>query len=133
MKQVIRDLKSLLDTSDVGLVSEYRSRIAEFRKQPPKVKISLPNFLPRKINRGELLEQFGSLSPFPIETEEQGYTVQSPGAQNSPPARPLLHVSLLVTDIPTTGYRKLYDMSCQSDEEIWTYVYNKNLKLYNLK
>ncbi|XP_078321716.1 uncharacterized protein LOC111111431 [Crassostrea virginica] len=133
IKQVIQDLKSLLDTSDVGLVSKYRSRIAEFRKLPHKLKISLPNFLPQKINREELLKQFGSLSPLSIETEEQGYTVPSPGAESSPPARPLLDVPRLITDIPTTGYDRLYHVSCLSDEEIWTSGNNKIMKLYNLK
>ncbi|XP_078321307.1 uncharacterized protein LOC144621592 [Crassostrea virginica] len=133
IKQVIQDLKSLLETSDVGLVSKYRSRIAEFRKLPHKLKISLPNLLPQKINREELLKQFGSLSPLSIETEEQGYTVPSPGAESSPPARPLLDVPRLITDIPTTGYRYLYDVSCLSDEEIWTSGGNQIMKLFNLK
>ncbi|XP_078321305.1 uncharacterized protein LOC111114925 [Crassostrea virginica] len=133
IKQVIQDLKSLLDTSDVGLVSKYRSRIEEFRKLPNKLKISLPNFLPQKINREELLKQFGSLSPLSIDTEEQGFTVPSPGAEYSPPARPLLDVPRLITDIPTTGYDTLYNVSCLSDEEIWTSGDNKIMKLYNLK
>nr|XP_022309179.1 uncharacterized protein LOC111114924 [Crassostrea virginica] len=132
IKQVIQDLKSLLDTSDVGLVSKYRSRIAEFRKLPHKLKISLPNLMPQKINREELLKQFGSLSPLSIETEEQGYTVPSPGAESSPPARPLLDVPRLITDIPT-GYDSLYNVSCLSDEEIWTSGTNEIMKLYNLK
>ncbi|XP_022310756.2 uncharacterized protein LOC111116062 [Crassostrea virginica] len=133
IKQVIQELKSLLDTSDVGLVSKYRSRIAEFRKLPNKLKISLPNLMPQKINREELLKQFGSLSPLSIETEEQGYTVPSPGAESSPPARPLLDVPRLITDIPTTGYYQLSNVSCLSDEEIWTSGDNEIMKLYNLK
>ncbi|XP_078322206.1 uncharacterized protein LOC111112037 [Crassostrea virginica] len=132
IKQVIQDLKSLLDTSDVGLVSKYRSRIAEFRKLPTKLKISLPNLLPQKINREELLKQFGSINSLSIETEEQGYTVPSPGAESSPPARPLLDVPRLITDIPTTGYEYLCNVSCLSDEEIWTRGDNKIMKLYNL-
>nr|XP_022308212.1 uncharacterized protein LOC111114220 [Crassostrea virginica] len=133
IKQVIQELKSLLDTSDVGLVSKYRSRIEELRKLPTKLKISLPNFLPQKINREELLKQFGFLSPLSIETEEQGYTVLSPGAESSPLARPLLDVPRLITDIPTTGYDFLYHVSCLSDEEIWTSGGNEIMKLYNLK
>nr|XP_022305806.1 uncharacterized protein LOC111112566 [Crassostrea virginica] len=133
IKQVIQELKSLLDTSDVGLVSKYRSRIAEFRKLPHKLKISLPNLLPQKIKREELLKQFGFINPISIETEEQGYTVLSPEAESSPLARPLLDVPCLITDIPVTGYDYLYNVSCLSDEEIWTRGNNKIMKLYNLK
>nr|XP_022305044.1 uncharacterized protein LOC111112037 isoform X3 [Crassostrea virginica] len=133
IKQVIQDLKSLLDTSDVGLVYKYRSRIAEFRKLPNKLIVSLPNLLPQKINREELLKQFGSINPLSIETEEQGYTVPSPGAESSPPARPLLDVPRLVTDIPTRGYDYLWNVSCLSDEEIWTSGNKTIMKLYNLK
>ena len=134
IKQVIRDIKSLLDTSDVGLVSKYCSRTAEFRKLPPELMISLPNFLPQKINREELLKQFGSLIPLSKETDEQGYTLPSQGAEFSPPARPMLDVPHLVTDIPTSGYGGLYHVSCLGDEKIWTSgVNNKIMKLYNLK
>ena len=134
MKQIIQDLKNLLDTSDVGLVCKYRSKIAEFRKLPNKLKIPLLNFLPQKINREELLKQFGSFSPLSIETKEQGYTVPFPGAESSPQARPLLDVPRVITDIPTTGYEyDLLNVSCLSDEEIWTSGHNEIMKLYNLK
>ena len=40
MKQVIQDLKSLLDTCiNIYLVSKYQSRMEEFRKPPPKLNI----------------------------------------------------------------------------------------------
>ena len=121
----------MLDTSDVGLVSKYRSRIAEFRKLPPKLKISLPNILPQKIDREELLKQFGSLSPLSIETEEQGFTVPSPRVEYSPPDRPLLDVPRIITELDT-GYDVLYNVSCLSDEEIWTSGDSNIMKLYNL-
>ncbi|XP_022304523.2 uncharacterized protein LOC111111692 [Crassostrea virginica] len=133
IKQVIVQLKSLLETSDVSHVSKYKSRNGDFRKLPPKLKISFPNFQLQRINTEQLLKQFGSFSPSSIETEEQGYTVPSPGAESSPPARPLLDVPRLVTDIPTTGYHELYNVSCLSDEEIWTSGGDKIMKLYNLK
>nr|XP_022304715.1 uncharacterized protein LOC111111839 [Crassostrea virginica] len=133
IKQVIMHLKSLLETSDVSHVSNYKSRNGDFRKLPPKLKISPPNFQLQRINTEQLLKQFGSLSCLSVETEEQGYTVPSPGAESSPPARPLLDVPRLLTDIPTTGYRELYNVSCLSDEEIWTRGNNEIMKLYNLK
>ena len=39
MKQVIRDLKSLLDTCNIYLVSKYQSRMEESWKPPPKLNI----------------------------------------------------------------------------------------------
>nr|XP_022310390.1 tripartite motif-containing protein 45-like [Crassostrea virginica] len=116
IKQVILDLKSLLETSDVGLVCKYKSKIEEFRKLPPKLKIFLPKVSSQKINRKQLLKQFGLLSPLFIETEDQGYTMPSPEADSSPLDRPLLDVPRLITDIPTTGFEGLYSVSCLSDE-----------------
>ena len=112
LKQVIVHLKSLLETGDVSHVSKYKSRNGDFRKLPPKLEISLRNFQPQKIDTEQFLKHLGSLSSLPIETEEQGYTVPSPRAESSPQARPLLDVPRLVTDIPTSGYRTLYTVSC---------------------
>ena len=131
IKQAIQDIKSLLDTSDVGLVFKYRSRIEEFKKLPPKLKISLPNLFLQKINREELLKQFGCLSPLSIETE--GYTLPSLGAESSPPARQLLDVPRLITHIHATGCDQLYNVSCLSDEKIWTSGINNIMNLYNLQ
>ena len=131
IKQAIQDIKSLLDTSDVGLVFKYRSRIEEFKKLPPKLKISLPNLFLQKINREELLKQFGSLSPLSIETE--GYTLPSLGAESSPPARQLLDVPRIITRIRATGWNQLYNVSCLSDEKIWTSGDKNIMNLYNLQ
>nr|XP_022304487.1 uncharacterized protein LOC111111672 [Crassostrea virginica] len=118
IKEVIAHLKSLLETTDISHVSKYKSRNGEFRKLPPKLKISLPNFKPQKINTLQLLKQFGPLSSLSIETE-QGYT--------------LLDVPRLVADIPSMGYDCLYNASCLNDEKIWTSGNNEIMKLYNLK
>nr|XP_022308263.1 uncharacterized protein LOC111114269 [Crassostrea virginica] len=133
IKQVIVHLKSLLETKDVCHVSKYKSRNGDFRKLPIKLKISLPNFQPQRIDTEQLLKQFGSLSFLSIETEDQGLTVPSQGAESSTPDRPLLDVPRLITDIPTTGYDRLYHVSWLSDEEIWTRGNNEIMKLYNLK
>ena len=132
MKRVIQDLKSLLDTFNISLVSKYQSRIEDFRKLPSKLNLSLPNFQPVKINREQLVKQFGSFTPLYIETEEQGYAMRSPAAEFSPPARPLLDVPQLITELDT-AYDYLNCVSCLSDEEICTRGKEKNLKLYNLK
>ena len=109
-----------------------KSRIKEFRKLPDKLRISLPNFLPHKINTKQLLHQFGSLSPLFIETEEQSYTAPSQGTEYSSSDRQLLDVPRLITDIPT-GHTEVTSVSCLSDEEIWTLGDSGFLMLYNLE
>nr|XP_022303034.1 uncharacterized protein LOC111110734 [Crassostrea virginica] len=142
IKQVILDLQKLLDSDDVCLVSEYTSRNEEFRSLPAQFQVTLPTFSPQEINREQLYQQLGSLSQLVITypltdepartTEEHGGLKKTPDAVSSPPARPLSDKPRILTDIPT-GYSFLYNVSCLSDEEIWTSGNNKIMKLYNLK
>ncbi|XP_052707949.1 uncharacterized protein LOC128183109 isoform X2 [Crassostrea angulata] len=134
--QNIADLKKLLDSNDVSRVSAYKSRIAEFRRLPPKLTVSLPNFTPQKINPEQLYQQFGSLSAFSITTEEHGYTMETSEAGSSP-LKPLLDEPRIISTIQTQygglgNY--LTSVTCHSDEEIWACSYdNKMMSLYNLQ
>uniref|UniRef100_K1Q0X5 Tripartite motif-containing protein 3 n=1 Tax=Magallana gigas TaxID=29159 RepID=K1Q0X5_MAGGI len=134
--QSIADLKKLLDSNDVSRVSAYKSRIAEFRRLPPKLTVSLPNFTPQKINPEQLYQQFGSLSAFSITTEEHGYTMETSEAGSSP-LKPLLDEPRIISTIQTRyGGRTNYlsSVTCHSDEEIWSCSYNnKMMSLYNLQ
>uniref|UniRef100_K1PUN8 Tripartite motif-containing protein 2 n=1 Tax=Magallana gigas TaxID=29159 RepID=K1PUN8_MAGGI len=131
--QTITELKTLLDSNDVSRVSAYKSRNDEFRRLPPKLTVFLPSFTPQKINKEQLYQQFGSLSASSIKTEEHGYPIESPGAESSPPDRPLIDVPRIITKI-NTECRKLHSVSCLSDEEIWVCGnYDKIMRLYNLR
>ncbi|XP_065938897.1 tripartite motif-containing protein 2-like [Magallana gigas] len=129
--QTITELKTLLDSNDVSRVSAYKSRNDEFRRLPPKLTVSLPSFTPQKINKEQLYQQFGSLSASSIKTEEHGYTMESPGAESSPPDRPLIDVPRIITQIDTEC-RRLEGVSCLSDEEMWTRGEDNIMRLYNL-
>ncbi|XP_078318420.1 uncharacterized protein LOC111120431 [Crassostrea virginica] len=109
----ILDLKRLLDTSDVCLVSEYTSRTEKFRSLPAQFQVTLPTFTPQEINREQIHQQIGSLSELAITL--------------------LLDEPRILTVIQTE-YRGLYSVSCLSDSELWTCsVYDKILRLYNLQ
>nr|XP_034308085.1 uncharacterized protein LOC117683188 [Crassostrea gigas]XP_034308087.1 uncharacterized protein LOC117683188 [Crassostrea gigas] len=129
--QTITELKTLLDSNDVSRVSAYKSRNDEFRRLPPKLTVSLPSFTPQKINKEQLYQQFGFLSASSIKTEEHGYTMESPGAESSPPDRPLIDVPRIITQIDTE-YERLDSVFCLSDEEMWTCGIDNIMRLYNL-
>nr|XP_034316511.1 uncharacterized protein LOC105341518 [Crassostrea gigas] len=130
--QIIAELKKLLNSKDVSLVSEYKSRNAEFRRLPPKLKVSLPNFKPQKIHTDQLIEQFGSLSALSFTTEEQDYSMPPQGAESSPPDRSLMDVPQVITAIDT-GYEYLYGVTCLNDTEVWTRGDDNLMKLFNLQ
>ncbi|XP_052707967.1 E3 ubiquitin-protein ligase TRIM71-like [Crassostrea angulata] len=134
--QSIADLKKLLDSNDVSRVSAYKSRITEFRRLPPKLTVSLPDFTPQKINTKQLYQQFGSLSAFSITTEEHGYTMETSEAGSSP-LKPLLDEPRIISTIQTQYggiLNYLTSVTCHSDEEIWVCGDNNEMmSLYNLQ
>ncbi|XP_065926493.1 E3 ubiquitin-protein ligase TRIM71-like [Magallana gigas] len=130
--QTIAELKKLLNSKDVCLVSEYKSRNAAFRRLPPKLKVSLPNFRPQEIHTDQLIKQFGSLSALSFTTEEQDYSMPPQGAESSPPDRSLMDVPRIITDIDTE-YVDLYGVTCLNDTEVWTRGEDNMMKLYNLQ
>lgn len=72
----IEHLKELLDSTNIYLVSCYKSRNAEFRTLPPKLLISLPSFMPSEINKQLICQQIGSLSAPSIELIERKCTMK---------------------------------------------------------
>ncbi|XP_048747494.2 E3 ubiquitin-protein ligase TRIM71-like [Ostrea edulis] len=132
LKQIILNLKAILESNDVSLISTYKSRNAEFRRLPPKVQVTLPSLSAQKINTEQLREMLGSLSPLSINTEEQGYIMKSAEAVSSPPVKPLLDEPRITATI-NTGYRGLYSVSCVSEEQVWTCGSNEIMKLLNLR
>ncbi|XP_056007752.1 E3 ubiquitin-protein ligase TRIM71-like [Ostrea edulis] len=131
LKQIMSDLKSMLKSNDISLTSTYKSRNSEFRTLPPKVRVTLPSFSPQKINKDQLNEMFGSLSPLSINTEH-GDTMKSAEAVSSPPVKPLLDEPRVTATIDT-GYNRLFSVSCLSEDQVWTHGENNTMKLLNLQ
>ena len=133
IKQVIQNLKSLLVTADFCLVSKYTSRNDEFKRDPPKLQISLPSLPPVKINGELLIQQFGSLPPASIAVKEPSNILPAHGAESSPPDRPLLETPFLITELKTGYDDDQYSISSLGDEDIWIRGNDEFIKLYNLQ
>ncbi|XP_034328409.2 tripartite motif-containing protein 2-like [Magallana gigas] len=130
--QTVAELKKLQNSKDVCLVSGYKSKNAEFRRLPPKLKVSLPKFRPQEIHTDQLMEQFGSLSALSFTTEKQDYNMPPQGAESSPPDRSLMDEPRVITAIDT-GYKYLYSVTCLNDTEVWTQGSDNMMKLFNLQ
>ncbi|XP_062604367.1 uncharacterized protein LOC134266141, partial [Saccostrea cucullata] len=130
IKQSILDLKKILDSDDVSLISAYKSRNDEFRCLPPKVNVSLPRFSPNQIDTEQLHQTFGSLSAISITKEAHSNTLETPEAASCPQAKSLLDAAEVITSIQTK-FTILQNVSCLSDNEIWTHEFG-GWKLHNI-
>ncbi|XP_052692446.1 E3 ubiquitin-protein ligase TRIM71-like [Crassostrea angulata] len=133
--QSIADMKKLLDSNDVSLVSAYKSRNAEFRRLPPKLIASFPTLTPKKMNKEQIYQQFGSLSALSIKTEESSPIIDSSSAKSSLLNRPLIDEPQVITIIKTGQYgtnNGLCSLSCLSEDVIWMSGEENFMRLYNL-
>ncbi|XP_062603325.1 E3 ubiquitin-protein ligase TRIM36-like [Saccostrea cucullata] len=131
-KQFILDLKKMLDSNDISLVTTYKSSNAVFRTLPPKVTAAVPSFSFEKVNKELISDLFGSLSTLSFIKEERASTMKTPEAESCPPVKPLLDEPEVI-NIIDTGYKYLNSVTCLGDEEIWTCGNSKVMKLYNLQ
>lgn len=80
IKQNIVDLKNLQESSDVYLVSAYKSRIDGFKKLPPKLKVTFQSGCLPKINTTQLFKVLDSPNlTISVTKEEQEYKMDIPG------------------------------------------------------
>lgn len=128
----IDGLKKLLDSKDICLVSAYKSRNTEFRKLPPKIKVTLPSFTSHIINREQIYNQFGVLSVLYFTEEEQAHTVEAIRAESSSTSIPLLDEPTIISAL-NTRYTSLYNVACLGDDKIWTSGTDNIMRLYTLK
>lgn len=78
INEAIGELKVLLDSNDVGLVSGYKSKISESRKLPPKLKICFPPISLPNIDFKEIYKKIDLSSAYCLSTEERDCSVENP-------------------------------------------------------
>nr|XP_034317207.1 uncharacterized protein LOC117686446 [Crassostrea gigas] len=124
--QKIDKLRKLLDSNDVCLVSNYKSRHFEFIQLPPLLNISLPTISSAKMNTDMLLEQIGYLTAPYVRIQDCVYTTDF-GLSS----KELLRAPPIIESV-YTGYKYLTTITCMSDKLIWAIGYGNTMKLHNL-
>ena len=138
MSKLIQELRKLADSPDIFLVSIKQSRVDDFKEIPQQPSIPFPTFCPANISKEKLRIQFGSLSSPLVTEEEQDDTAEDPeldvssSTSTSELYNHLLEEPKLIATLDT-GYDPLYNVTCLTDEDIWTTGRNKVMKLYNLR
>lgn len=124
IEQIIQAQKKILDSSDVCLISAYKSRNAEFKRFPPCFTLSLPTFISHQINKEQISQQFGFLTA--TSTANDDKTTLNRAFMDTP---------RITLDIATEygDPNRLWNVSCLNDDTIWTSGYDRIMRLYNLK
>uniref|UniRef100_A0A8W8LWU5 Tripartite motif-containing protein 3 n=1 Tax=Magallana gigas TaxID=29159 RepID=A0A8W8LWU5_MAGGI len=128
IKQTLQAIRKIEKSTDVSLTTEYSSKIREFSKLPPKVKVTLPTFIAKPIDPENLYSLFGQITPLSTATEENVSSLN----QHKTSVRELMDEPELVTTIHT-GHEKLRSVTCLNDDKIWTSGKTNDIKCFNSK
>uniref|UniRef100_K1PFI6 Tripartite motif-containing protein 2 n=1 Tax=Magallana gigas TaxID=29159 RepID=K1PFI6_MAGGI len=128
IKQTVITLGELQKSTEVSPTVEYCSKISEFNKLTPKVRVSLPTFIPNPTNSENLYTLFGKIIPLSTATEKNRLSLN----QVNTSVRELLDVPKLVATIKT-GRRCLRNITCHNEDNIWTSGETNEIKCFNSK
>ncbi|XP_065938011.1 uncharacterized protein [Magallana gigas] len=128
INQTLVVIKEIEKSTQVTPVIEYNSKIQEFSKLPPKVRVSLPTFIPEPINCEKLKSLFGHITPLSTAQEEDILSLNQPNTL----VRKLLDEPELVATI-RTGYGQLRNVICQNEDMMWASGKSNKIKCFNLQ
>nr|XP_034309520.1 uncharacterized protein LOC117683785 [Crassostrea gigas] len=128
IKQTLLAIEEIKKSTEVSPTIEYSSKIREFSKLPPKVKVTLPTFLPKPLDHQKLYSLFGQITPLSTATEENVLSLNKPNTSS----RELLDEPELVATIQT-GYKQVYNVTYLNEDCVWTFGSTKDIKCFNMK
>nr|XP_022290171.1 uncharacterized protein LOC111101845 [Crassostrea virginica]XP_022290172.1 uncharacterized protein LOC111101845 [Crassostrea virginica] len=126
MRETLHALNEMDESNEVTPTIHYSSKNQEFSKLPPKVHVSMPEFIPKPIEKEELCSFIGKLTPLSTTQEERVFTAKKPNTS----VRELLDEPEVLNTIKT-GYEKLRSVAFLNDEEIWTSGEIADIKCFN--
>ncbi|XP_061168970.1 uncharacterized protein LOC133178242 [Saccostrea echinata] len=114
IKDEIDSVEMAIDTNDLSKLFSITSNVDIYRNLPHKIMLSLPRFMPGKIQGEELSKLFGTLSSSSSTSNEYGYSMKttqtSLEAGSFSPVKQLLDEPEIVTTI-NTGYAYLFNVN----------------------
>ncbi|XP_052682768.1 uncharacterized protein LOC128163263 [Crassostrea angulata] len=128
IKQTLLAIEEIKKSTEVSPTIEYSSKIREFSKLPPKVKITQPTFIPKPLDHETLYSLFGQITTLSTATEENVLSLNQPNTS----VRELLDEPELVATIQT-GYEKVYNVTYLNEDCVWTSGSSKDIKCFNIK
>lgn len=108
----IQSNEEMLESNDVGLAINFKSKYAKFCKLPIPVDVPIPSFTPTEINSQSLFEQFGVLSMGSLDC-----SISSTDMSSGPDQ--LLRNEPEEIACFCTGFTFLYGIACQSNDQAW--------------
>nr|XP_034305176.1 E3 ubiquitin-protein ligase TRIM71-like [Crassostrea gigas] len=126
IQQTLLAIKEIKNSTELAPTIKYSSKIREFSKLPPKVKVTLPTFIPKPIDHEKLYSLFGLITPLSTASEKN---VLSPNQPNTL-VRELLDEPELVATIQT-GYKDLRCVTYINDDKIWASGWSNEIKCFN--
>ncbi|XP_065929372.1 uncharacterized protein [Magallana gigas] len=125
INQTLIAIEEIKKSTEVSPTIEYSSKIREFSKLPPKVKITLPTFIPKPLDHKKLYNMFGQITPLSTATEQNVLSLNQPNTS----VKTLLDEPELVATIQT-GYQ---NVTYLNEDCVWTSGLTKDIKCFNIK
>jgi hypothetical protein len=131
IEQSLITLKKMEESNEVSITMEYRSKNPEFRKLPPKVRVSLPVFKPNTTDSEQLYKSLGSLIPLSFTTDENGDTSATLKITDTSSKDQADEPQLVATI--KTGYECLRSVTCLNEDEFWASAKVSDMKCFNIQ
>ena len=128
IQDILIHLNDLEDSNIVLPTIHYNStKTRALFTLPQKVCVSMPQFIPKQIERNELCSFIGRITPISTTLEERVFTAKTP----TPSVRELLDEPEVLSTI-YTGIERLSSVSCLNEDQIWTSRENaSDMKCFN--
>nr|XP_022298917.1 uncharacterized protein LOC111107830 [Crassostrea virginica] len=127
-QQSLLSLHEMEESNEVSSTIQYSSKNEKFGMIPPKLKIIMPKFIPKQIQRERLRNVFGEITSLSTTMEDREYTSKNPNTS----VRELLDEPKVLNTIKA-GQKRLRNVVCLNEEQIWTSGGTAEIKCFNIQ